>query len=41
MSMADGNALARAHVATRLPAQDLDRARRFYSQQPGVVFAVA
>ncbi|MCQ4083963.1 VOC family protein [Streptomyces sp. RB6PN25] len=29
----DGNALALARVATRLPAQDLDRARRFYSEQ--------
>ncbi|MFG2210242.1 VOC family protein [Streptomyces sp. NPDC048638] len=37
----DGNAddrdiLARAHVATRLPAQDLDRARRFYSEALGL-----
>ena len=28
--------LQRAHVATRLPAQDLDRARRFYSQKLGL-----
>ncbi|WP_406361647.1 VOC family protein [Streptomyces sp. NBC_01579] len=34
---ADGrNSLARGHVATRLPAQDLDRARRFYSEQLGL-----
>ena len=34
---ADGrNFLARGHVATRLPAQDLDRARRFYSEQLGL-----
>jgi len=28
--------LEQAHVATRLPAQDLDRARRFYSEQLGL-----
>lgn len=28
--------MARAHVATRLPARDLDRARRFYSEQLGL-----
>jgi catechol 2,3-dioxygenase-like lactoylglutathione lyase family enzyme len=28
--------LEHAHVATRLPAQDLDRARRFYSEQLGL-----
>jgi catechol 2,3-dioxygenase-like lactoylglutathione lyase family enzyme len=34
---ADGrNVLARGRVATRLPAQDLDRARRFYSEQLGL-----
>ncbi|OUD04067.1 VOC family protein [Streptomyces swartbergensis] len=32
----DGNALAVARVATRLPAQDLDRARRFYSEKLGL-----
>jgi catechol 2,3-dioxygenase-like lactoylglutathione lyase family enzyme len=32
----DRNALALARVATRLPAQDLDRARRFYSEQLGL-----
>lgn len=30
------NILARGRVATRLPAQDLDRARRFYSEQLGL-----
>ena len=25
-----------AHIATRLPAQDLDRARRFYAEQLGL-----
>jgi catechol 2,3-dioxygenase-like lactoylglutathione lyase family enzyme len=29
-------ALARADVATRLPAQDLDRARRWYSEKLGL-----
>ena len=28
--------LDNAHVATRLPAQDLDRARRFYSEKLGL-----
>jgi catechol 2,3-dioxygenase-like lactoylglutathione lyase family enzyme len=28
--------LDRSHVATRLPAQDLDRARRFYADQLGL-----
>ena len=28
--------LERANVATRLPAQDLDRARAFYSQKLGL-----
>lgn len=28
--------LAQGHVATRLPAQDLDRARRFYSEKLGL-----
>ncbi|MFC5804199.1 VOC family protein [Streptomyces formicae] len=32
----DRNVFARARVATRLPAQDLDRARRFYSEQLGL-----
>ena len=31
-----GAALARGHVATRLPAQDLARARRFYSEKLGL-----
>ncbi|EFL32060.1 glyoxalase/bleomycin resistance protein/dioxygenase [Streptomyces viridochromogenes DSM 40736] len=30
------NVLAGARVATRLPAQDLDRARRFYSEKLGL-----
>ncbi|MEU2431371.1 VOC family protein [Streptomyces sp. NPDC007861] len=34
---ADGsNLLGRARVATRLPAQDLDRARRFYAERLGL-----
>ncbi|MDQ0766501.1 VOC family protein [Streptomyces canus] len=34
---ADGrNILTRGRVATRLPAQDLDRARRFYAEQLGL-----
>ncbi|WP_406729771.1 VOC family protein [Streptomyces sp. GD-15H] len=34
---ADGrNLLARGRVATRLPAQDLERARRFYSEKLGL-----
>lgn len=28
--------LDRAHIATRLPAQDLDRARRFYAEKFGL-----
>ncbi|MFD6973071.1 VOC family protein [Streptomyces sp. NPDC059979] len=31
-----GNLLAGAHVATRLPAQDLERARRFYAERLGL-----
>ncbi|MER5842949.1 VOC family protein [Streptomyces prasinus] len=31
-----GNLLARGRVATRLPAQDLERARRFYSEKLGL-----
>ncbi|MFF5011713.1 VOC family protein [Streptomyces sp. NPDC001165] len=34
--MDDTNLLARGRVATRLPAQDLDRARRFYSEVLGL-----
>ncbi|MDX3136467.1 VOC family protein, partial [Streptomyces europaeiscabiei] len=30
------NILARGRVATRLPAQDLDRARRFYAEKLGL-----
>lgn len=36
MNADNGDALARARVATRLPAQDLDRARRFYAEQLGM-----
>ncbi|WP_058043115.1 VOC family protein [Streptomyces roseifaciens] len=36
MSAGGEGVLARAHVATRLPARDLDRARRFYSEQLGL-----
>ncbi|WP_055694334.1 VOC family protein [Streptomyces prasinopilosus] len=36
MNTDGGNLLARGHVATRLPAQDLDRARRFYSEKLGL-----
>ncbi|MFJ9406126.1 VOC family protein [Streptomyces sp. NPDC101393] len=36
MSADDRNPLTRARVATRLPAQDLDRGRRFYSAQLGL-----
>ncbi len=36
MNADDRGILARAHVATRLPARDLDRARRFYSEQLGL-----
>ncbi|WP_405871303.1 MULTISPECIES: VOC family protein [unclassified Streptomyces] len=31
-----GDMLARGRVATRLPAQDLERARRFYSERLGL-----
>ncbi len=36
MDADDRNVLARARVATRLPAQDLDRARRFYAEKLGL-----
>lgn len=36
MNADDRNILAGARVATRLPAQDLDRARRFYSERLGL-----
>ncbi|MGI5425747.1 VOC family protein [Streptomyces sp. CA-179760] len=36
MDSDDTNVLARARVATRLPAQDLDRARRFYAEKLGM-----
>ncbi|MGI5346912.1 VOC family protein [Streptomyces sp. CA-250714] len=36
MNADDRNVLAGARPATRLPAQDLDRARRFYSEQLGL-----
>ncbi|ROQ62793.1 catechol 2,3-dioxygenase-like lactoylglutathione lyase family enzyme [Streptomyces sp. 840.1] len=36
MSADDGNMLAGSRVATRLPAHDLDRARRFYSAMLGL-----
>jgi len=36
MNADDRNLLATARVATRLPAQDLDRARRFYSERLGL-----
>ncbi|MYT32626.1 MULTISPECIES: VOC family protein [unclassified Streptomyces] len=36
MDTDDRGPLARARVATRLPAQDLDRARRFYSERLGL-----
>ncbi|MEU9591746.1 VOC family protein [Streptomyces sp. NPDC048219] len=36
MDTDDENLLARARVATRLPAQDLDRARRFYAERLGL-----
>jgi catechol 2,3-dioxygenase-like lactoylglutathione lyase family enzyme len=36
MNADNRNILARGHVATRLPAQDLDRARRFYAEQLGL-----
>ncbi|THA40613.1 VOC family protein [Streptomyces sp. A1547] len=36
MSADDRNPLALARVSTRLPAQDLDRARRFYAETLGL-----
>lgn len=36
MSESDSGILARGRVATRLPAQDLERARRFYSEKLGL-----
>ncbi|GGV86442.1 glyoxalase [Streptomyces griseoloalbus] len=36
MNTEDERVLARARVATRLPAQDLDRARRFYAERLGL-----
>ncbi|MGV9499889.1 VOC family protein [Streptomyces sp. NPDC003642] len=36
MDTDDTAVLARARVATRLPAQDLDRARRFYADKLGL-----
>ncbi|MGP4088476.1 VOC family protein [Streptomyces sp. KR55] len=36
MDADDRNLLGRARVATRLPAQNLDRARRFYSERLGL-----
>ncbi|GAA2548629.1 MULTISPECIES: VOC family protein [Streptomyces] len=36
MEADDRNLLARGRVATRLPAQDLERARRFYSEKLGL-----
>ncbi|MBO0914268.1 VOC family protein [Streptomyces laculatispora] len=36
MNADDRNILTRSRVATRLPAQDLDRARRFYSEALGL-----
>ncbi|MFB6781109.1 VOC family protein [Streptomyces sp. NPDC056352] len=36
MNAEDRNMLARGHGATRLPAQDLERARRFCSEQLGL-----
>jgi catechol 2,3-dioxygenase-like lactoylglutathione lyase family enzyme len=36
MNTDETNHLARARVVTRLPAQDLGRARRFYSEQLGL-----
>ncbi|MGW0545917.1 VOC family protein [Streptomyces altiplanensis] len=36
MDTDDRDLLARARVATRLPAQDLDRARRFYAERLGL-----
>ncbi|MFG2988270.1 VOC family protein [Streptomyces sp. NPDC048257] len=36
MNADDRNILARGRVATRLPARDLDRARRFYAETLGL-----
>ncbi|MET9254125.1 VOC family protein [Streptomyces sp. NPDC003717] len=36
MDISGGNILARGRVATRLPAQDLERARRFYAERLGL-----
>ncbi|MFI6936239.1 VOC family protein [Streptomyces sp. NPDC050287] len=36
MNADDSDILARGRVATRLPAQDLDRARRFYAEKLGL-----
>jgi catechol 2,3-dioxygenase-like lactoylglutathione lyase family enzyme len=36
MGEGDGGLLALAEVTTRLPAQDLERARRFYSEKLGL-----
>ncbi|QKV95925.1 VOC family protein [Streptomyces sp. NA02950] len=36
MNADDSGALARGRVATRLPAQDLERARRFYAEKLGL-----
>ncbi|MFJ3925201.1 VOC family protein [Streptomyces sp. NPDC090022] len=36
MNADNRNILARGRVATRLPAQDLDRARRFYAEKLGL-----
>ncbi|WP_079052421.1 VOC family protein [Streptomyces regalis] len=36
MDTDDRNLLARGSVATRLPAQDMERARRFYSEKLGL-----
>jgi catechol 2,3-dioxygenase-like lactoylglutathione lyase family enzyme len=36
MDTDDSGALARGRVATRLPARDLDRARRFYADKLGL-----
>ncbi|MFD3841593.1 VOC family protein [Streptomyces sp. NPDC058642] len=35
MDADDRNLLARGRVATRLPAQDVERARRFYAEKLG------
>ncbi|KOG42481.1 VOC family protein [Streptomyces resistomycificus] len=36
LNAGDMNILARGRVATRLPAQDLERARRFYTERLGL-----